>query len=369
MAEFQFTIGADVYARDGRCGVMRKVVIDPATRRVTDLVVEKGFLQKEDRVLPVSIVERVTTEEIHLSIRSEELENYPLYREEEFIGPAPGWQGDWQYQQEEILHWLTYYGLPDYPEPIIPMIRQRVPRGIPSELEVIGRDTPVRNMDGMVGKVDHLLVNQQSWEITHLVVRKGMLPYRLVIPISWIKHIDEHGVFIQGNKEQLREAPRHIERSPIDILTEIRERLNQAVYDFRDVIVSLENGIVRLRGTVEGTAAKRHAEQSVRSVQGVLDVENQLDTNSALAARVTAALASDPRTHLAVIEVISDRGVITLNGRVKDAETRQAAEEIASEQPGVVAVINGLEVEPSEEGELWPGPAVAAPYILPWKHG
>lgn len=60
--------------------------------------------------------------------------------------------------------------------------------------------------------------------------------------------------------------------------------------------------------------------------------------------RVFAALASDPRTKEAAIEVANDRGIITLAGKVKSNEARQAAEEIARQQAGVVTVINELKV-------------------------
>ena len=64
---------------------------------------------------------------------------------------------------------------------------------------------------------------------------------------------------------------------------------------------------------------------------------------------MTAALADDPRTDLAVIEVISERGIVTLKGKVDSTDVREAAEEITSGQPGVIKVINALEVEPDED--------------------
>lgn len=45
------------------------------------------------------------------------------------------------------------------------------------------------------------------------------------------------------------------------------------------------------------------------------------------------------------VNVVDDNGVITLTGRVKDIETREAAEAIAEEVPGVEEVINDIEVE------------------------
>ncbi len=61
--------------------------------------------------------------------------------------------------------------------------------------------------------------------------------------------------------------------------------------------------------------------------------------------RVATALFEDPRTTDAVIEVIDERGVITLQGEVDDPETREAAEAIAAEQTGVISVVNTLQVK------------------------
>jgi osmotically-inducible protein OsmY len=66
--------------------------------------------------------------------------------------------------------------------------------------------------------------------------------------------------------------------------------------------------------------------------------------NSNVVSRVTNALLSDPRTKGAIIEVSSQGGTVTLLGTVPVPETRQAAEEIARQQEGVVNVVNGLTI-------------------------
>jgi len=60
--------------------------------------------------------------------------------------------------------------------------------------------------------------------------------------------------------------------------------------------------------------------------------------------QIGSALAADPRTKNAVIEVIDDRGVITLQGKVESVKARNAAEGIAAQQGGVATVINELVV-------------------------
>ncbi len=60
--------------------------------------------------------------------------------------------------------------------------------------------------------------------------------------------------------------------------------------------------------------------------------------------RVTDALMNDPRTENANFEVANDRGILTLQGTVGKEVIRQAAEEIARQQEGVLTVINEIKV-------------------------
>ena len=60
--------------------------------------------------------------------------------------------------------------------------------------------------------------------------------------------------------------------------------------------------------------------------------------------RVVTALLEDSRTKDARIDVGCTQSVCTLSGTVKSEAIREAAEEIARRQPGVVTVINELKV-------------------------
>jgi len=69
------------------------------------------------------------------------------------------------------------------------------------------------------------------------------------------------------------------------------------------------------------------------------------ETSEKVAEEVSAALAEDPKTSASVIQVVYDRGVITLSGNVENEEAHASAEEIARRHEGVVSVVNALEVQ------------------------
>ena len=61
--------------------------------------------------------------------------------------------------------------------------------------------------------------------------------------------------------------------------------------------------------------------------------------------KVIDALLNDERTQEAIIEVINDRGVVTLLGTVESHELAELAEELASQQEEVITVVNSLNVK------------------------
>jgi osmotically-inducible protein OsmY len=75
---------------------------------------------------------------------------------------------------------------------------------------------------------------------------------------------------------------------------------------------------------------------------------------SDIVARVQGALLEDARTGEFGIEVIDHDGVITLTGAVDSEKTREAAEEIARQQEGVLEVINDLEVKENAKSIIVP---------------
>ncbi len=80
----------------------------------------------------------------------------------------------------------------------------------------------------------------------------------------------------------------------------------------------------------------------------MIDVDNAISADSALVGRVTAELSADRFTALIPIEVVADRGVVTLAGTVPTPQIKAVAEAIARRVPGVITVINELEIRRPE---------------------
>ena len=78
---------------------------------------------------------------------------------------------------------------------------ERIPRG-----EVaVHRGVQVEAADGRVGRIEGFLVDQVTWNVTHLVLQKGYLRGRrkLIIPISHIDRVQKDTIFLKNDKKTI----------------------------------------------------------------------------------------------------------------------------------------------------------------------
>lgn len=234
------------------------------------------------------------------------------------------------------------------------MARKRLREGIATGKAVIGRKTVVDNLQGVLGYVDHIVIDVQSGKIAQLVMRKGVFPDYVIIPQEEIREVSDDKVYVTLSSEELAALPRYHPRNDAEIQTEVERRLQEGWPAFSGVAATSEGGSVRLTGYVKSKTLAYHAAELVQPVDGVVDVQNDLvvDPTSVpvdraaatvdLARQVHHALLADPRTADAVIEVIKDHDTVILQGKVDSVETQRVAEEIARQQPGVTTVDNQL---------------------------
>jgi uncharacterized protein YrrD len=303
MNEYDFHIGTEIHCTDAKWGHLAKVALAPETWHVTHLIVQTGLLLKEAHVVPVEAVTSATDEAIYLSLTTGELQQYVPYREKHYEVPIENGQYG-SYGRGDVV--LNSQG--SVVTPHVPMQKVTIHEGIDQTLELLKKGTPVRNTNGEVGKLDHVITDSVSNEVTHVVMRLGLLfPDHLVIPVSIITEIGEEGIFIEATNEELKTLNTY---SP--------EELDMPDYDpeFQPVSVS--------------------------------EFGNGLTADAIVADRVATALRAHPVTAEAVIEVINQGGLVTLTGVVPDEKTRQTAEKVAANQDSVVKVVNDLVIRTAE---------------------
>ena len=292
MNEFDLNLGANAHCTDGKCGQLARFAVDPETTRVKSLIVERGFLLKQARIFPLTLVQHTTADDIQLTIASEAVREYGEYRLQtlERVVDTPGGG----LPQVDAHGTMATGQRPT-------TVRERVHEGISPKLAVLNSDTAVATGDHEIGKLSHLIVDAEDGTITRFVVHHGGLlsSKEVVVPASAVLALSEERIALEITEATLEELPTY-----------------EAADDNAEAMTNGGNG------APAGAPA-----------------------GEPLAVTVERALAEDARTAAAVIDVIEDRGVVTLEGSVDSPAAQAAAAEVAAAQPGVISVMNNLRVE------------------------
>ena len=350
MAKLDLAIGGQVHCTDKHCGRLVKVIVDASKQQASDLILEQGLLFKTLRVVPVTVVAKTTPGEIYLNVPSGELDTYAEYREAELREPT--------LDAEDAPPVFDRMPVDSSITPAGPAFRKLARSVRNNGRAVLDHRTAIENLSEDLGRVDHVVLDGKTGRIVELVMRRGFFPGFFVVPMESVEEITDDVVLVSFFEDEVDGLPRYELRPDADLVADLEKSLQGAVPPvFKEVQVTANAGTIWLSGHVASDELKLHADELAYLVTGVVDVRNDLVVNGVkrrnemamksqenLVYQIGSALAADPRTKNAVIEVIDDRGVITLLGEVPSVKTRHAAEGIAAHHNGVATVINELVV-------------------------
>lgn len=143
--------------------------------------------------------------------------------------------------------------------------------------------------------------------------------------------------------------------SPATIKTVVERRLiKEGIQRDGNVEVSVDDGIVTLKGKVRSYAEKRKAERAARGVDDVMSVENKLEVEvpSHADQQLADEIAKQIRSFVFFdifdwVEGEVHDGVVTLRGAVREPWRREDYERLAESVEGVKEVRNEIRVLPT----------------------
>jgi uncharacterized protein YrrD len=213
----QFTEGAKVFTADGeRVGTIDRVVLEPDTKEVTHLVVQKGFLFTEDKVVPMSLVGPATEDHVTLREDADGLEALPDFEESHYVPidrgrqPAPG-SAHWArplYLYPPIGAWWEIGGYADYARPqYVAKTEKNIPEGTVALEE--GAKVMSSNEEH-VGDVERIFTDPLEDRATHLLVSEGLiLRDRKLIPTGWMSTVHEDEVHLSVDSDLVESLPEY----------------------------------------------------------------------------------------------------------------------------------------------------------------
>jgi sporulation protein YlmC with PRC-barrel domain len=209
----EFAIGADVSCSDGFCGQVSRLVIDPAARSVTHLVVEPKHRRDQGRIVPVHLVD-TTTGQIRLRCTLAEFDRLDPAEETDLVegadygggyGEAEAVQGYGGTGSMGVGASVTGMGIGmglGHGTPTV--VHQVVP---PGEAD-LQRGESVHALDGEIGRVEGFLVDPNDNHVTHVLLQEGHLWGRkkVSIPIGAVTTVDS-GIRLNITKKQVEDLP------------------------------------------------------------------------------------------------------------------------------------------------------------------
>lgn len=200
---------ANVIAANGQSiGRIDRVVLNPVTKVITNIVVHKSALfNKEDKVVPITLVAETTEDQIVLRGEAGELDSFPPFEERRVVAEKP----DEEPSQSMNTPQPVNYGIPGVSPAFVPppgdqfitQIEQNIPEGTVAMKE----GAKVVSSEGEhVGNVERVFADTSIDQITHLLVSRGMFVKEAkLVPVKWVMTMGEDEVHLRVKKDSVEE--------------------------------------------------------------------------------------------------------------------------------------------------------------------
>jgi uncharacterized protein YrrD len=212
----QYKQGTNIFASNGeQIGVVEAVVMHPRTHKVSHLIVRKGWLFTEDKVLPIELVEHEGVDNITLRADVKNLDDLPDYQQTHYVPVdeenyaeafAAGYASP-LYHYAPFGSWWSYPGVFSDEAGRIAKTEENVP----DNRIIIQPGAIVRNNKGEhIGEVSRVLVDSDSSRVTHFVIGQGVLfrDHKL-IPMDWVDSITKQEVSLLVGSKVLERLPKY----------------------------------------------------------------------------------------------------------------------------------------------------------------
>lgn len=202
----QVQMGATVLGTTGKLGAVHRAIVDAHTDTVTDLVVKHGPVLGGERILPLSLVERVDNDgTVHVTLDEHGFDALEGFTEAHFRAPDPDYSGPPGYDKDLFRLDALSLGSPMGGGVAGKLLG--FPGGEETTPDEIARPTLipgtlVLDCNGeAVGELHELAVEAPGGRPTRLVLRHGRLfPEEVELPVAWIEELSDKGVVLNVSR-------------------------------------------------------------------------------------------------------------------------------------------------------------------------
>jgi uncharacterized protein YrrD len=208
--------GTDVFTSSGeQVGRINRFILHPETNEVTHVVVQKGWLLPDDKVIPMTMINTATEDRVELNPDIAGFDELPSFEDTQYVeltpddvpptarpgssvGPAYYWYPPSGYIGYPAFG-PSYYGWPPL----------ETTRNIPEDTIPLEEGSDVVGSDGeQIGNIERLVVDADSHRATHFVISSGgLFKERKLVPAHWVRTIEENKVYLVVSSRLLDRLP------------------------------------------------------------------------------------------------------------------------------------------------------------------
>ena len=215
--------GMGVFTPGGeQVGRVNRFILDPATNEVTHIVIQKGWLLPEDKVVPFEMVTSATGEKVVLNEELGDFDALPPFEETHFVRATDDRPDDPQPTPDpDYAYTPAYYWYPAQSNigfPGLALGHYAWPSGdkkrnIPEDTVPLKEGTNVLSSDGEhVGNVERFFLEPDSNKVTHFLISQGVFfKDQKLVPAHWVKSVDEESVHLAVSSKVLERLPAYPE--------------------------------------------------------------------------------------------------------------------------------------------------------------
>lgn len=181
--------GTGVYTEDGEeIGRIKEVILDPVSRKITHLVIQRGLFFENDSLIWADDVAWATPARVMLKVSSEEAEKRSAeYSGKHFVDSAGDSMGRYWTRPQDVPPSLVPPGLGGITVP--PDL------GAPEGEIMLPHGCPVHTSDDeFIGRVLEFITDEKD-QITHIVIKEGALfAQPRLVPVDWIDKVEDNEI-------------------------------------------------------------------------------------------------------------------------------------------------------------------------------
>ncbi len=205
------SFGATVMGTGGKLGEIHRVIVDARTNTVTDLVVKHGFVFGNERMVPLSYVDRVDADgTVQVTLDERGFAALDGFTDAHFHAPNPSYLGPPGFATGQFLLSTVMLGGAAGGGGGLAGKPGGYPGGQETSPDAMARPTlspgtPIVDRDGeQVGEVHELAFAAPGGEPQRLVMRRGHLFHTdTEIPIGWVADLSDTGVVLNVTRARI----------------------------------------------------------------------------------------------------------------------------------------------------------------------